>query len=158
VMADAPSLDLLHDLTHPLPFPDASVQEILANHVFEHLSWWFAPDLVQDLYRVLLPRGRVQLRTPNLRFILEHYRQGRTTPEHPNDEAIIRDRFGKITPSLWAVLKLFSGQDQPGNYHFACWDPESLVEMFQRAGFSQVSTKPFGREFSPGEIQLTAIK
>ena len=56
------------------------------------------------------------------------------------------------------MLKLFSGQDYPTNFHFACWDPETLAAVFQQGGFRRVSTEPFGREFSPGEIQLTAVK
>jgi hypothetical protein len=56
------------------------------------------------------------------------------------------------------MLKLFSGQDYATNFHFACWDPETLTAVFRQAGFGVVSTEPFGREFSPGEIQLTAVK
>ena len=63
-----------------------------------------------------------------------------------------------MTPSLWAMLKLFFGQDYPSNFHFACWDPETLAAVFRAAGFREVDTRPFGREFSPGEIQLTAVK
>jgi ADP-heptose:LPS heptosyltransferase/GT2 family glycosyltransferase/predicted SAM-dependent methyltransferase len=158
MMADAPSLDLLHDVGAPLPFPDATVEEILANHVIEHLSWRAMPDFAREAFRVLLPGGTVRLRTPNLRFIAERYLEGRTTPEHPDDEAFIRARFGDVTPSLWAMLKLFSGQDYATNFHFACWDPETLTAVFRQAGFGVVSTERFGREFSPGEIQLTAVK
>jgi ADP-heptose:LPS heptosyltransferase/predicted SAM-dependent methyltransferase/glycosyltransferase involved in cell wall biosynthesis len=157
-MPDAPSLDLLHDVGEPLPFPDASVQEVLANHVLEHLSWRVVPDFVRELHRVLLPGGRALLRTPNLEFVARRYLERAPTPEHPDDEAYIRARFGEVTPSLWAVLKLFSGQNYPGNFHFACWDAETLTAIFRRAGFTQVSLEPFGREFSPGEIQLTAVK
>ena len=56
------------------------------------------------------------------------------------------------------MLKLFSGQDYPSNFHFACWDPEGLAAAFRAAGFAETSTEPFGREFSPGAIQLTAVK
>jgi hypothetical protein len=61
-------------------------------------------------------------------------------------------------PSLWANLKLLSGQVDASNFHFACWDPETPGAVFRQVAFSHLSTSSFGREFSPGELQLTAVK
>ena len=157
-MADAPSLDLLHDISSPLPFLDDTVGEVLANHVIEHVSWRDLPKLAKEMHRVLRPGGQVFIRTPNLRFICESYLAGRKTTEHPSDEMVIAESYGEISSGMWANLKLFSGQNYQGNFHNNCMDPDDLVNLFQRVGFGKVDLRNFGREFSPGEIQLIAVK
>ncbi len=158
VIAGAPSLDILHDVSRPLPFLDGTVGEILANHVIEHVSWRSLPSLVADLARIMAPGGKAFIRTPNLRFIAERFLAEQLTPEHPDDEKAIREGFGDMTPGLWANIKLFSGQDYPSNFHFNCMDPQDLAHLFRQAGFAHVKLEQFGREFSPGEIQLVAEK
>ena len=158
IMDKAPHLDIRHDISKPLPFSPNTVCEILANHVIEHLSWRKLPELVSEMLRVLILGGTVKLRTPNLQFIANCYLSGRITPEHPDDEFAIRALYGNLTPGLWANIKLFSGQDYPSNYHSLCMDPDDLVALFISRGFAEAKAEPFGREFSPGEIQLVAIK
>lgn len=158
VMADAPSIDIVHDITKPLPLMDNIVGEILANHVIEHVSWRKLPALVREFYRVAAPGGRVLIRTPNLRFISEYYLSGKVTPEHPRDETEMQTLYGNITPGMWANIKLFAGQDYPSNFHYLCMDPHDLQALFLNVGFSTASLERFGRDFSPGEIQLVAIK
>lgn len=46
----------------PLPFKKDSVDEVLANHVFEHINN-FMP-LMRDLYRICKPGAIIKIRTP----------------------------------------------------------------------------------------------
>lgn len=55
-------VDMLVDLRNPLPFPDKSVEHVLASHVFEHILNW--EDLLLEIYRVLIPGGTVEIRVP----------------------------------------------------------------------------------------------
>jgi predicted SAM-dependent methyltransferase len=158
VIAEAPSIEIVHDISRPLPFLDNTVGEILANHVLEHLSWRILPAVVKDMHRVLVTDGLVYIRTPNLRFVMERYHSGKLTDEHPDDESKIRELYEDISAGMWANLKLFSGQDYPSNFHYVCMDPDDLRQVFLRAGFHSVKLAQFGREFSPGEIQLVAAK
>jgi len=55
--------DQIADLTKPWPWPDSSVDEVLAYDVFEHLK-----DRVHtwnELHRVLKPGGRATIEVPN---------------------------------------------------------------------------------------------
>lgn len=65
--------DVIHDLgIVPYPFPDDEFDEIVSNHVIEHV-----PDptaFVTELYRITKPGGRIKILTP-------HY----TNPDWPND-------------------------------------------------------------------------
>jgi len=158
IQPEAPHVEIVHDIAEPFPLPDCSVEEILANHCIEHISWRKISRLVGECYRVLLPGGKIFIRTPDLEFIVKKYLNNQTTPEHPRDEAFIREHFGEISPSWWAILKLFSGQDYPDNFHHACYDFKTLREIFMQCGFINVERVQEGRVWSPGEIQLKAFK
>jgi len=153
-----PHIEYVHDIAKPLPFPDAIMGEVLANHVIEHISYRKILSLFKEVFRVLVPGGHVKFRTPDLQFISRTYLDGGKTPEHPPDEQYIEENFGKVSPSWWAILKLFSAQDRSGNIHYACYDFPTLKVMLERVGFDRVERTPFGREYSPGEIQCVAHK
>lgn len=65
--------DVIHDLGDlPYPFADDEFDEVIGNHVIEHV-----PDVmafVSELYRVTRPGGRIKILTP-------HY----SNPDWPND-------------------------------------------------------------------------
>ncbi|MFN2453226.1 MAG: methyltransferase domain-containing protein [Pyrinomonadaceae bacterium] len=69
----ATDADVIHDLgIVPYPFPDDEFDEVVSNHVIEHV-----PDpmmFVAELYRITKSGGRIKLLTP-------HY----TNPDWPND-------------------------------------------------------------------------
>lgn len=56
--------DVKHDLNvAPYPWPDDSVDQILASHVFEHLSNWWGAFL--ECVRILKPGGILEIRVPD---------------------------------------------------------------------------------------------
>ncbi len=65
--------DVIHDLgSLPYPFADDEFDEVIGNHVIEHV-----PDVmafVSELYRITRPGGRIRILTP-------HY----SNPDWPND-------------------------------------------------------------------------
>lgn len=142
-----------------LPYSDGQVDEILLNHVIEHVSWRKLPFIFQEWSRVLKPGGRVFLRTPDLEFICRTYIEGKMTPEWPGDEDfVLKNLSAKMTPAWWANIKLFAGQDYSDNYHFLCFDLAMIKELFERYGFERVSRVTVKPEFSPGELQVEAFK
>ena len=158
ISAAMPHVEIVHDISEPFPLPDGSVEQILANHCFEHVSWRKIGQIVRECYRVLIPGGKIFIRTPDLEFIVNTYLARQITPEWPPDEEFIRQEFGNVTPSWWAILKLFSGQDYPSNFHYTCYDFPTLKAIFQQQGFTKIERVHIQPVFSPGEIQLEAIK
>lgn len=155
-----PQLDYVCDFSKErLPFKDGEVSEILANHVIEHISFRKLPFMLSEWSRVLGADGKLILRTPNLRFIVEKYLANETTPEWPGDEDYIKKNLSDaVTPAWWANIKLFSGQDYAANFHHICFDFPMLKEVLKRFGFKSVVESKFDREFSPGELQVEAYK
>lgn len=70
---DSPVADLHHDLTEPLPFADASISHIFAEHLIEHVDHSEAHSLVNECWRVLKPGGVLRLTTPDLNWLATVY-------------------------------------------------------------------------------------
>lgn len=154
-----PDLDVVCDFSKErLPFDDGSVDGVISNHSIEHISWTKVGFLVSEWIRVLKPGGWAKIRTPDLKFICTNYLAGKTTKEWPEDEAMATQIFGSCESSEIALIKLFSGQEVESNVHFACYDFSMLSKLLKKHGFSDVSPSQFETEFSPGELQVTAIK
>jgi len=144
------------------PFKDGSVSEIIMQHSIEHVSYRRLPHVLGEARRVLMPGGLFTIRTPDLRFIIDRYLAGKITPEFPPDEDFICTHFGgnprALTPGWWAVLKMFSGQDYPGNEHRFCFDWETLASVLAAQGFPNAVRRRDKPEWSPGEIYCEAVK
>jgi len=59
-----PGVDMVMDLSEPLPFPDNSIEEIYASHVLEHILHW--EKTVEELHRVLKPGRKCEIIVPYL--------------------------------------------------------------------------------------------
>jgi predicted SAM-dependent methyltransferase len=121
--------DLSLDLREPLPFPDGSVQFIYSEHFFEHLSFEEGEAFLRECRRVLVTGGRISIGVPDASLIFKDYadreRWRRT-----------RDRFHpkSCTTPMHSVNYFF----RQGGEHKYVYDAETLIEMIQDCGFSQV--------------------
>lgn len=156
---DFPDVDIVCDITKErIPVPDGTVTEILANHVIEHIPWRLLPFVISEWSRVCSSGGNIVIRTPDLEFICRKYLAGEMTPESTPDEDAMRDVFGEYGPSQWAIIKLFSGQDYPSNFHFNAFDFNSMRNLLEKHGFGNILRIHLEPVFSPGELQIKATK
>lgn len=59
-----PGVDLVHNLINlPLPFGDNSFDEIIGDHILEHLP--NLNELMQELYRITKPDGLLKFKSPH---------------------------------------------------------------------------------------------
>jgi SAM-dependent methyltransferase len=62
---DGPGVDYVADLfKFPLPFGDESVEEIFGSHFFEHVPQEKRFGFMDELYRILIPGGKINFITP----------------------------------------------------------------------------------------------
>ncbi|MDW8036745.1 MAG: methyltransferase domain-containing protein, partial [Thermoguttaceae bacterium] len=61
----APWVDYVLDATKPLPFPDASFQEVYASHILEHVPWYQVEGVLREWVRILSPGGWLKLIVPD---------------------------------------------------------------------------------------------
>jgi len=73
---DGSSLFTRLDIGEPLPFADASLDWVYAEHLVEHVTLPVAIRWLAEVRRVLAPAGLLRLTTPDLRLYIEGYRDG----------------------------------------------------------------------------------
>ncbi len=98
--------DIVHDLdTFPYPIEDNSFDHVLMQDVIEHLEEPIR--VMEEVHRVLRPRGRVDLRTPHFSSALAY---GDPTHRHAFSSIAIRSLaepgFAHYTPVRFSVIQL----------------------------------------------------
>jgi predicted SAM-dependent methyltransferase len=67
------------DATKPFPFPNDSFDFVFAEHLIEHLTFPDGLKMLKECFRVLKPSGTIRVATPNLQFLVELYRNDRSS-------------------------------------------------------------------------------
>jgi predicted SAM-dependent methyltransferase len=122
-LPDAPDVDVVADVTEPLPFADASAELLYAVHLLEHVATDRVPGVLADWRRVLRPGGVAMIAVPDLdtiaRIMVE--RSGWFTPPH--------------NPWLGAV---YGGQKDEWDFHKTGFTMPWLAHLLQNADFGDV--------------------
>ena len=116
--------DLVWDLHYvPLPFPDNSVEEVIAKDVIEHVSWRRVEALLKDIHRILKPGGRLYVQVPDLEAIAKKVI---LSPDFKYG-----DLEGFKAISYW----VYGAQDYRDNYHKAGFTIPTLKRLLESIGF-----------------------
>jgi predicted O-linked N-acetylglucosamine transferase (SPINDLY family)/predicted SAM-dependent methyltransferase len=134
-----PAVDYVGDLRDLSSFADASVQEVYASHVLEHVSQQDALAVLQGLRRLLVVGGRLMVSVPDLEVLSQTI----ITPH-----ATMEMKFH-------AMRMMFGGQTDAHDFHYFGWTFEFMRHFLQAAGFARVErVESFGlfedtSEFKP---------
>ena len=115
------AMDLEKDLLRP--FPDDSVEEVIAKDVIEHISWRRVEDLIKDIFRVLKRGGRLFIQVPDLEAIARKVIL--------NPEFKYGDLEGWKAISFW----VYGGQECLENTHRAGFTIPTLKKLLESVGF-----------------------
>ncbi|QMU76565.1 class I SAM-dependent methyltransferase [Streptacidiphilus sp. PB12-B1b] len=128
------------DISEPLPFADASVDWVYAEHLIEHVTMPVAVGWLREVRRVLRPGGVLRLTTPDLARYLNGYAS--------DDGFLARHRrrlgmlgFGPPMPQRKAFLV-----NQIFRYYGHQWiyDLDELRHVLVRAGFAAEDVRHCG--------------
>ena len=114
-------LDLEKELLKP--FPNNSVDEIIARDCIEHISWRRVEDLLRDIHRVLKCNGRVYIQVPDLEAIAKKVIL--------NPDFCYADLCGWKAISYW----VYGSQDYPENSHKSGFTIPALKRLLESIGF-----------------------
>ena len=59
-------VDVVHDINKKFPFPSSHFDEVMANHVVEHIP--NLTKLMREFHRILKPGGRLLIETPHFTY------------------------------------------------------------------------------------------
>lgn len=114
--------DIKHDLREPLPFPDKSIEEIMAIHVIESFNQWEFPRILKDWSRVL--NGKMTIEFTDLKLSAGMYLNGEGEERK------------------WGHWGLYGNQEQevdPIVLHHYVYEKEELENLLKEAGFNNIS-------------------
>lgn len=122
-----------------LPFPDASVTALRANHVLEHQSYELVAATVAEWARVLCPGGTITVGVPDARLLAGQWAKGELTTREAN---------------YWILgghsdRDAHKGVDQRGvprwfwNAHHTLFDEELLRDLLETTGFVGIEVEPY---------------
>lgn len=119
-------VDVVSDV-RSLPFKDQYFDYIIASDIIEHFPLSELGNLINEWYRVLKFNGIIKVRTPNLKFLTNHY-------SRYNDASFVSNH-------------IFGGQDYEGNFHYIIFDRLWLGTIFHQFGMREVDYKEEGTNF-----------
>jgi predicted SAM-dependent methyltransferase len=129
--------DIQHDLTRPLPFPDACLDEVYSSHVLEHFTYPLPLlNVVRECRRVLKPGSRIRVAVPNGRIYLDAYFH----PENFDLKAFCDYDVGLRFRNRMDVVNFIA---HLGGEHKYLFDQENLVDLLTEAGFSDARPRQF---------------
>jgi hypothetical protein len=126
---------IIMDVTK-LDFPDNSVNEMMASHLFEHISPFKALDTLKDWLRILKPGGKLIMEMPDIESLCARFAAANTG-----------QRYGLLNCIYGAVNTSSEGEASDiTSPHLYGWFPQSISDMLWNAGFVNIV---FGPEIWP---------
>lgn len=137
-----PAADILLDLNHsPLPFPDASMDQVVCMSAINYFSRERGAFLIAETHRILSPGGIARFGTQDLDRIAKRY------VEKDRDfffqKLDGRERFHGVTMADKFNSWFYGYETAGGNRGQYFYDFETLSLLFKRAGFSAIENRPF---------------
>jgi GT2 family glycosyltransferase len=112
-----------------LKFPENSVEEMIASHVFEHLNPYKIKDILKNWFYVLKPGGKLIMEMPNIEEICKLF----ITASKDERYGLLNCIYGSVntTENSGNLLDITSP-------HLFGWYPEILYDHLGTAGFVNI--------------------
>lgn len=141
---NAPQVDVVADISQPLPFTNESIDAIMSSHSLEHISYTIIPDVLKDWHRVLKEGGVIDIKVPDGRFAMEAYIRGTW-----------RIDYGFAERNILPML--YGNHGDIYQLHKALFTYESLWVLMSKIGFKNIN-RIFNTETPAHELWLRGIK
>jgi Methyltransferase domain len=156
-VARAPGVATDIDLAR-LPYPDASVAEVLAEHLFEHLSFAEEGEVWPEMLRVLRPGGTLTLEVPDFEWVCARFLAAADEWRAFYVVGAIDDYAGcgRALDQRWGILQtmFFGNQNGAGQFHRSAYTEGKLRALAARLGFAAIAVE---RRFNKGGQALRAV-
>ncbi len=124
------------NITRHFPFASGSFEYVFSEHTIEHISLRQGIAMLQECFRVLKPKGRVRIATPDLKFLIEMYNQEKTDLQ--------KREITRIVDMVFPDVNLYYDSFVINNFfrnwgHQFIYDYKVLKALLERVGFTQVT-------------------
>lgn len=115
-------VDFLGDINDLSEFATASVEEVYASHVLEHVGQGAILRVLQEIHRILKPGGRVMISVPDMEVLC----------------ALHLEFKNHLEQRIHVMRMMFGGQTDAYDFHYIGLDFELLANYLAEAGFSEI--------------------
>lgn len=143
-----------------LPIEDEAFDLVYSSHCLEHVPWFQTIGALEEVYRILKPRGAFEVWVPDFAYILACY-----------DNRVCGDDWrmhnSENDHMVWINGRVFTyggpgGLGDP-NWHRALFDGPYLHQCLLKAGFAEAKRiddfeKPRGHDHGPINLGMRAYK
>lgn len=120
-----PGVDYTGDCSDLSAFADASVDDIYASHVLEHLGYQEKlPRALAEFHRVLKKGGRARISVPDFDVLCRLFLEARTL-----------DKRQRLHERILIMRMAFGGQIDRYDFHYVGLSFDILCELLANAGF-----------------------
>lgn len=154
----------------PWPWKDGEVEDILMLDFLEHFPYRKTVPILQEVWRVLKPGGRVEIQVPDLEHcakaasMLGPFLCNRCGWQYPAVD--LRGNFMRCEQckQSWAdcaqaaIHRLYGGQDYEGNFHFTAFTNIQLNYLLQAHGFDKVENLEIEHQYKNWNFKVEARK
>lgn len=143
--AEHPEIEYMRqDVRDHLPFADNSIEEIMACHFLEHLTYEEGDDFLRECHRALRPGGKLYIIVPDFEYMVAQYL---------HDQGQLR---------VIGTALIYGTRDtnlDTGSFHQSCYDAPLLVRSATDAGFTVEIVGTQGIPYIPlvSDIHLCGI-
>lgn len=128
------------DATRRLPFPDASLAYVFAEHMIEHIDYRNGQKLMREIYRVLRAGGVVRIATPDLvrtaRLVVEPLDEAAQAYVDWNNTTFGEHVNNRPSFVLNRLMRWWG--------HQFVYDQPTLVDLMKEAGFVAIEAQQIG--------------
>jgi predicted SAM-dependent methyltransferase len=124
------------DATKPFPIKDDEFDYVFSEHMIEHITYPQGLQMLTECYRVLKPRGKLRIATPDLLFLIDLYRNEKSWLQ----TAYVKwatDNFIKTAPCYEDVFVI--NNFMRGFGHKFIYNEKVLHYSLEKVGFSEIT-------------------
>lgn len=146
-IAPSPIVDIVADISKPLPIEENTYDLIYMSHVLEHIPWYDTVKVLKELCRILKPNGVLEVCVPDFKKIVGVYHKQK-----------IPDGWYMFNPNkdfmAWINGRLYAYYRGEQNWHHAAFDENHLYNCLREAGFSDIGIIEKPRTQGHGWVNL----
>ena len=133
-----------------LPYKDTTVDEILAEHLAEHLSFDQEKSFWKECYRVLKPDGILTVETPDFEWVCTSFLQANEGFDDFYQVGADAHYFGhgQSLDHRWGILSthFFGNQNGEGQFHRNAYTEKKMTDISRLVGFRSGEIDRFYRK------------
>ncbi len=135
--------DLVDDAAKLGKIEDASLEGIYSSHLIEHFWWWETDDVLKLWLRKLKPRGRIEIRCPDMEYIFRKWHENRNDKKinFVWEDIVFHNVYGAAVEPWHRFYK------EEGQRHRNLMTEDRLTEALEHAGFGRIKRVHYSKDY-----------